>query len=270
MAEPVFAYEPVALAALDEHSLPSSDGKPMAENTRHARIVIHSANVAGERFAGRPDVLVAADLLLYYPSKPAAPSSGEAPPFESVAPDLFVVIGVSSRDRKSYVLWQERKAPAFALEVVSESSTKRDREEKKHVYESLGVAEYFVFDPDRSLEGFRLNDDGRYRPIPWTATGMGRDGLYSETLALFLFPCGPENELEWYDPATSEILRNYGQAEQGRRTAEEKAEQARAEAEQARAEAEAQVAKAEANLSRLQAENAELLALVRKLRDNSN
>ncbi len=245
MAEPVFACASDALATLDEHSLPSSDGKPMAENTRHARIIIHSANLVGERFADRADVLVAADLLLYYPGdpgKPHIPGRDEKPPIESVAPDLFVVFGVSSRDRKSYVLWQEHKVPAFALEVASESSGERDQA-KKSIYESLGVTEHFVFDPDSGLQGFRL-EDGRYRPIQWTDMELGRDGLHSQTLGLFLFPHGPENELEWYDPATGDILRNYRQAERGRRMAEEE-------------------------VARVRARNVELLALVRKLQTDS-
>ncbi len=261
MAEPVLAYDINALAAWDEHSLPSSDGKPMAENTRHARILVHSVNVVGAHYAHRDDVLVAADLLLYYPKESNQrhhPSGDEPTPYGSVAPDLFVAFGVSSRDRKSYVLWQEGRVPSFALEVVSESSTERDREDKKSIYERLGVTEYIVFDPDQKLEGFRLRD-GRYRPMPWTAIGLGRDGLYSGMLGLFLFPFGPENELEWYDPATSEILRNYRQAEQGRLEAEGKAARAQAEAVQARARA-----------NRLEARNAELLARLRKQQDDAS
>ena len=302
-----------AFAAFDQHNLPSSDGRPMSESTRHGRILVHAAYVVCDRYAGQDDVLAAADLLLYYPDPDSPPvADGARPPMKSVAPDLFVSFGVPGGDRKSYVLWQEGKPPDFVLEVISESSQRRDRVEKKRIYEHLGVTEYFVFDADRGLEGFRLAG-GRYRPIPWTAARPDLDGVYSKTLGLFLVPGGPENglenELEWYDPETGEFLLSYGQSKRERRAAKVEAEakvaeanaraetkvaeaNARAEAEiekanaraenaeararaeadaRARAEAEAQArAEAEARArAEVEARNAELLALVRKLRGGS-
>ena len=269
MAEPALLPAADALAAFDafdQHNLPSSDGRPMAESILHLHILVHSVNVIRRRYAGRDDVLVAGDLLLYYPDPDGLPvADGARPPMKSVAPDLFVSFGVPGGSRKSYVLWQEGKPPDFVLEVISESSQRRDRVEKKRIYEHLGVTEYFVFDADRGLEGFRLAD-GRYRPIPWTAARPGLDGLYSETLGLFLVPGGPENglenELEWYDPETGEFLLSYDQAEpRAQRTdvAEAEAKEAKAETREAKAEtreakAETREAKAETREAKAEAE----------------
>jgi Uma2 family endonuclease len=52
----------------------------------------------------------------------------------------------------------------LAVEVVSPSSGARDRGEKFYEYESGGVREYWLVDPDRTeLEVYRLTDEGRYR-----------------------------------------------------------------------------------------------------------
>ena len=55
----------------------------------------------------REDVYVAGTLLIYYE---------EGNPGASVAPHVFAVVGVSSHDRSSYLLWREGKAPDFVLE----------------------------------------------------------------------------------------------------------------------------------------------------------
>jgi Uma2 family endonuclease len=47
--------------------------------------------------------------------------------------------------------------PDLTLEVISESSWRRDRIEKKALYEQYGVKEYWLVDPDsRTIEVFAL------------------------------------------------------------------------------------------------------------------
>ena len=48
------------------------------------------------------------DLLIYY-------REGTR---ESVAPDVFVVLGAPNRPRHSYLLWKEPKGPDFVLEIL--------------------------------------------------------------------------------------------------------------------------------------------------------
>ena len=53
------------------------------------------------------------NLLIYYD-----PSDSGA----SVAPDVFVVKGVSNHKRPSYKVWEEGKTPDFVLEITSRTT----------------------------------------------------------------------------------------------------------------------------------------------------
>ena len=58
----------------------------------------------------------------------------------------------------------------LAVEIVSKTSGRRDRETKFEGYERLGVPEYWLVDPLRGEAAFyRLGDDGRYRAVPLQA-----------------------------------------------------------------------------------------------------
>ena len=64
------------------------------------------------------------------------------------------------------------------LEVTSKSTRDEDEFGKKAVYESLGVLEYWQFDPtgdylDPILKGHRLGPDGRYRQLGLEARDIG-------------------------------------------------------------------------------------------------
>jgi Uma2 family endonuclease len=44
-----------------------------------------------------------------------------------VSPDVFVIFGVSKRQRRSYKTWQEGgKLPSFILEITSRTTRKQD------------------------------------------------------------------------------------------------------------------------------------------------
>ena len=86
-----------------------------------------------------------------------------------VEPDVLVAFEVGSRDRLSYVIWQEGKPPDFVMEFASVSTWRRDRDEKPALYESLGVRECLLFDPvggllEPRLQGHVLRE-GRYQPL---------------------------------------------------------------------------------------------------------
>lgn len=48
--------------------------------------------------------------------------------------DMFVVLDVPRKERKSWVLWEEEKAPDVVIELLSESTAQKDKEEKKLIY----------------------------------------------------------------------------------------------------------------------------------------
>ena len=197
---------------------PSSDGKPMAENDAQALTMIYARNALAAWFGRREDVYVSGDLLIYYE---------KGNPKVSIAPDVFVVYGVAKRRRMTYLLWEERKAPDFVLEVASPNTWRDDEGAKRHVYERLGVTEYVQYDPTgeclgTQLKGSRLSV-GRYQEQAVGRSDAGEPTLSSAVLKLDLFVNG-EGDLRFRDPATGDALLTYDQEAAARRAAEARAE----------------------------------------------
>ena len=215
---------------------PSSDGKPVAENDAQRGAIMYGIGALSRHFRDRRDVYVSGDLLIYFE---------EGNPRVSIAPDVFVVFGVEDRQRPNYKLWEERRAPAFVLEVASPSTWRDDVGPKRAVYARLGVREYWQYDPTGEhlparLQGERLAPSGYLRqPV---ATGLdGTLTLRSETLGLEL-RAAPGREMRFRDPATGDNLRSHDEEAEGRLAAEVRA-----------AAAETQVAAAAARVAELEA-----------------
>ena len=226
-----------APAAVPIH-YPSSDGKPMAENDAQRNAIMYGIGALIRHFRDRRDVYVSGDLLIYYE---------EGNPRVSIAPDVFVVFGVEKRERFNYKLWEERRAPAFVLEVASPSTWRDDVGPKRSVYARLGVREYWQYDPlgehlPARLQGERLTRSGYVRQPVLTAAD-GTRTLRSETLGLEL-RAAPGREMRFRDPATGRVLGSHAEEAEGR--LEEAA--ARMAAETRAAAAEARVAELEALL----------------------
>ena len=206
-------------AAID---YPDSDGRPMAENDWQLAVILYAVGALKARFAGRPDVYVSGDLLIYHE---------EGNPRASVVPDVFVVFGAESRLRRVYKLWEEPKAPDFVLEVASPSTWHDDEGPKRELYERLGVREYVQHDPmgehlPSRLQGRRLVR-GAYKPLPVVPSLDGGLLLYSETLELELL-ADRSGELRFRDPVTGQLLLGLEEAEAARQLAESRAETAEA------------------------------------------
>lgn len=78
-----------------------------------------------------------------------------------VQPDFLFV----ERERVSEVLDEQgaNAAPDLVVEILSPSSARRDRIEKRRVYADFGVRWFVLVDPEeRLVECFRLSDDGEY------------------------------------------------------------------------------------------------------------
>jgi len=78
-------------------------------------------------------------------------------PHARIAPDLYVLPGVDPYTRvRTWKLWQDRVAPSFALEVVSQDWEK-DYTEAPQRYRQLRVPEVVIFDPgcDEHADGVR-------------------------------------------------------------------------------------------------------------------
>lgn len=236
---------------------PSADGLPMAESDFQRKPLLYAVDVLDIYFEDREDIYVSGNLFIYYE---------EGNPEAVVVPDVFVVVGAPKRDRLSYLLWQEPKAPDFVMEITSRSTRSVDQGPKRGIYAFLGVQEYWQYDPTGdylvpSLQGFRLIDRNYY-PLPPTHLPDETLSLHSEVLGLDLRL--EHGSLSFYDPAAGQKLLSHQEAEQACREAEQarrEAEQARQEAEErmrhemlARQAAEVRIAELEARLRALQAE----------------
>ena len=218
---------------------PSSNGKPMAETDWHRDLLMVFLQMIGHHFRDHDDVYVSGDLLIYY-------KMGDNT--KSVAPDVFVVRGVSKKQRGTYLTWEESHTPDFVLELASPSTFRYDLTGKKDLYESvLKVKEYYIYDPLHQIQphfiGFRLVD-GVYQEIAFVNARL-------PSLVLNLELGERDGTLGIYDPTTKQWL---APPEERAEQAEERAEQAEERAEQealARQHAEAELTKVLATLEHL-------------------
>ena len=238
---------------------PYSDGTAMAESPRHVDAILYALATLRNWFAGSRFVQVGANMNLYYE---------EGSKEEKLVPDLFVVRGLAALPETSYRVWEAGRPPGFVLEVASPSSEERDRGVKRALYASMGVAEYWRFNPVGALEGApeagqRLAGSA-LEGLGYERMARGADGsIRSEVLGLDVrvdSRPGLEHLLRFRDPGTGEDLLTFEESEQGRI----EAERARTEAERARVEAERALGEAqqaaESEIARLKARIAELQA----------
>jgi hypothetical protein len=188
----------------------------------------------------------------------------EGQPKKCVSPDVYVLTGVrATAAPASWLLWQLKDPPLFALEIVSQDADK-DYEAWK-AYEDTGVRELIVYDPDAP----KLSEAGRGRVrVRWQAFRRDRSGalvlaetsnadrIHSETLCCWLRVVG-EGELrllrigigvggqELFQSAVEHERAEKEQALELAATVQTEAERERAEKERERAEKERERAEKE-------------------------
>ena len=200
---------------------PSSDGKPVAESDFQLTVLTYAREALRTHFRAREDVYVAANLLIYY-------QEGDVE--VRVAPDVFVVVGASSHERSSYLLWQEPKAPDWVLEITSRSTRGEDQGRKRGLYRRLGVAEYWQHDPTGDylsprLQGLELVA-GEYEAMASGERGDGTQVMASAVLGLELR--ASERGLRFHDPETGRDLLTHAETSAAQRQAEANWQQAEA------------------------------------------
>lgn len=244
-----------------EDDLPCDDGEPM-ETLRHRlqmELLIHSLDPWAR---ARGDCFVGGNMFLYF-------SSEQLRGKEFRGPDVFVALGVSPRERKSWVVWDEQKAPDLIVELLSDSTAHTDKTEKKRIYQDrLRVAEYFWFDPwnPDDFAGFTLTD-GRYWPILPRAPGRIPSPLLDLDLCWWDGTYGGV-ETRWIRWAArdGEVLPTDAEAAiAAAEAAKSEAEAAKSEAEAAKFAAEAAKSEAEAATAAALAAKSEAATLARQL-----
>jgi Uma2 family endonuclease len=140
---------------------PDEDGRPMGDTDFHSDAMrwLYDAlqDVLEPRNAGW---YVASNIILYW---------DQNNPRNRRDPDVLVARGVGDHRRRSFRVWEEGTFPCVLFEVASRGTWREDVGPKRTLYARLGIAEYFIFDPEHrfvtpSFQGFRLRK-GVYVPM---------------------------------------------------------------------------------------------------------
>ncbi|MBD2163137.1 Uma2 family endonuclease [Calothrix membranacea FACHB-236] len=156
--------------------LPFDDGVPM-ESARHKVQMDLLIDALIPWLSHREDGFVGGNMFVYY-------SLAQVRNKDFKGPDFFVVLGVPKGERKSWVVWEEGKAPDVVIELLSESTAAVDKNEKKRIYQNqMRVPEYFWYDPFNPDDwaGFSIQQRV-YQPL----VTNHRNQLVSESLGLAL------------------------------------------------------------------------------------
>ena len=148
---------------------PDSDGQPMADNTEQYEWIVKIKENLEIIFVDNPKVFIAGDLL-WYPLK----STLVAP----VAPDVMVAFGRPKGKRGSYRQWREDDiAPQVVFEIISPNNTKAEMTRKLEFYDSYGVEEYYLYDPNKyHLQGWQRDGGNLTEIVPinnWISPRLG-------------------------------------------------------------------------------------------------
>ena len=241
-------------APMDVADYPCSDGKPMGETGYHVNAMLYLYLALHHFYTPRrSDFLVTGEQFWYYGDGPRV----------VVSPDIMVVLGVRPGPRRIYhTLSEGGVIPSAIFEMLSASTAGRDENEKYDLYESLGVREYFTFDPDiddpsLALKGYRLNRTAyrRIRPKNGTIESELGFGLRAEPIMIRLVDLATGKFVLTPDEAADEAERA---ADQSARQAEMARVEAARQLDAARTEAERQAEAArQAEASRMEVAQSE-------------
>jgi Uma2 family endonuclease len=152
-----------------EIDYPDCDGNPMSDNTEQFRWIVMIKENLEILFAKNLDIFIAGDLLWY-------PIEGDNK--TRLAPDVMVIVGRPKGRRGSYQQWKEGNiAPQVAFEILSPSNYQTEMNAKRRFYETYGVEEYYVYDPDRKRFTGWTRQENQLIPIAnledWTSPRLG-------------------------------------------------------------------------------------------------
>ena len=205
---------------------PETDSMPLPDGYYQSKHMHELIVMLELFFALRDDVVVAGDIFIYYV---------ENNPQVRIAPDCFVVIGVSRESferNNTYLMWDVGKSPDFVLEIGSPSTARNDMGWKRDLYANLGIDEYWRFDPSggdhygEPLVGETLVD-GEYSELEMVRGTDDSVWGYSAMLNLELH--WEEGCLRLYDPVDARWLQTSSELEAARMVAEARVEELEAE-----------------------------------------
>jgi Uma2 family endonuclease len=120
--------------------LPCSDDKPVDSELQELMPGLLKA-ILLDIWGDRKNWLFSIDMAFYY--DPLNPRT-------AIAPDGMLSLGTADAPtenlRSSFVLWQEKVIPLFAVEIVSKTAG-GERTKKFEIYQSVGILYYLVYSP---------------------------------------------------------------------------------------------------------------------------
>ncbi|NJL76103.1 MAG: Uma2 family endonuclease [Saprospiraceae bacterium] len=165
---------------------PTSDGKPMADNTlQFDTIVLLKTNL--DILYSAEEVLVAGDLFWY-------PEEGN--PKVVMAPDVLVSFGRPQGFRSSYKQWlEDNKPPEVVFEVYSEGNSKREMQHKLEFYNRYGVQEYIFIEPYKQEFEVYVRHQGLLKQLP-----LERYQSWKSSYLNIGLEHGKDNKIYYYYP----------------------------------------------------------------------
>jgi len=199
--EPRAAPAPVSTARLPgQDELPYSDGEPL-ESEHHVlgmNLLISSLKPWLRRQSwpdGTTGGHVAGNMFLYF-------SPEQVKGRHVRGPDCMVTLGAEPTLRKSWVVWEEGKAPDLIIELLSDTTRNIDKLSKPRIYrDEVGVREYYWFDPrnPEQFAGFAFSPGERTSPAQARGTSDENPGADAD-------PLEPNLEPDRDGRITSELL----------------------------------------------------------------
>jgi len=116
-----------------------------APTTKHQRIVVNLCGVLNEKLRSGPCKVF------------VAPTDVVLSDYDVVQPDVFVVC-----DKKKITPDNIQGAPDLVIEVLSPSTSLKDKRDKKSLYERSGVKEYLIVSPEELFVERYLLKEGKF------------------------------------------------------------------------------------------------------------
>jgi Uma2 family endonuclease len=236
-----------------QDDLPSEDGEPMESLFHDAQDALLKDTLI-DAWRDRNDFFVGGNNFVYFSERQLRNNDFRGP-------DVYVVLDVEWKERKSWVAWEEGgRLPNVVIEVTSESTAHVDRGEKMRIYAEIWrTSAYVIFDPDTEvLEAYRLDATGRrYEQMHPDARGDFEVAVLGLKLGL---------RQTSYRRIERRFVRWLNQEGEPLPTAQEREAIERARAETERARAETERARAETERARAETERARADELSARLR----
>lgn len=172
----------------------TGDEEELSETTLHYKLVYYLFTALELFFKTRDNVFVASNLQISYDPKR---------PLKWCAPDILVAFGVENRERSSYNLPTEKVMPQVVFEIASEQTADKDVGEKYLIYSKLGVEEYYLLDPERSILPKQMTAYHRQDDV-LLPINVSDNRVFSPRLGLEIVDTSENFRL--FDPKTNQFL----------------------------------------------------------------